>query len=59
MRASTSAQVAPPVLTMNPACFSLTWAPPTRRPFKPHSSMRAAAKAPWGRLNTLPALGMS
>ena len=58
-RASTSAQVAPPRLMTKPACFSDTWAPPTVSPFRPHWSMRAAAKWPSGRLNMEPALGYS
>ena len=52
-----SRAVAPPMLTIKPACFSLTCAPPTVRPRRPQSSMSLAAKCPSGRLNVLPALG--
>ena len=57
MRESTSLAVAPPRLTTNPACFSLTCAPPTVSPFSPAASMSAPAKWPSGRLKVEPALG--
>ena len=49
--------VAPPVLIIKPACFSLTCAPPTLKPFRPARSISAPAKWPSGRLNVLPADG--
>ena len=57
INSSMSRAVAPPMLTIKPACFSLTCAPPTVRPRRPQSSMSLAAKCPSGRLNVLPALG--
>ena len=39
--------------------LSLTCAPPTAQPLRPASSMSAAAYPPAGRLNVLPADGMS
>ena len=56
---STSLQVASPVLTINPACLSLTMAPPIENPLRPHCSIRVPAKLPSGRLKVLPALGIS
>ena len=39
-----SAAVASPVFTMKPACFSLTVAPFTERPFNPACSISVPAK---------------
>ena len=59
-RHSTSAQVAPPVFTTKPQCFSADLAaPPTAYPRRPHWSISAPAYAPSGRLKVLPALGIS
>ena len=47
------------MLMTKPACFSDTWAPPTRKPFRPHCSMRLPAKWPSGRLKVLGAVCMN
>ena len=36
--------------------FSVTWAPPMRKPFSPHCSISPPAKCPSGRLKVLPAV---
>ena len=51
--------VAPPLLTMNPACLSETCAPPTDIPLSPQSEISLPAKFPAGRLNVLPVEGTS